>query len=93
MGFLTVPCVVADDLTEEQVRAFRIADNKTAELAGWKTKLLDEELAELCEFNMELFGFAAKEEKSEEEKDEPTIAKKQKMVKCPHCGEWLEAKR
>ena len=40
-----VPCVIADDLDEEQIRAFRLADNKTAELAEWDFDLLDEESA------------------------------------------------
>ena len=33
LGIDTVPCVVADDLTEEQIKAYRLADNKVAELA------------------------------------------------------------
>lgn len=54
----TVPCIVADDLTEEQIRAFRLADNKTAELAGWDFAKLDEELAALSlNFDMTAFGF------------------------------------
>lgn len=44
LGLETVPCVVADDLTEEQVRAFRLADNKTAELAEWDFSKLEAEL-------------------------------------------------
>lgn len=52
-----VPCVVADDLTPEQVRAFRLADNKTGELADWDFNMLGEELGELDDFNMERFGF------------------------------------
>jgi site-specific DNA-methyltransferase (adenine-specific) len=43
----TVPCVVADDLTEEQIKAFRIADNKVSEMAGWDFPMLDAELAEI----------------------------------------------
>ena len=35
LGLDTVPCILADDLSEEQVRAFRLVDNKTGELAGW----------------------------------------------------------
>lgn len=55
----TVPCIVADDLTEEQIKAFRLADNKTAELAEWDFEKLETELAELAEMgvNMEGFGF------------------------------------
>lgn len=47
IGLETVPCVVADDLTDEQVRAFRLADNKVAEASEWDEALLYEELAEL----------------------------------------------
>jgi site-specific DNA-methyltransferase (adenine-specific) len=59
LGLASVPCVVADDLTPEQIKAFRIADNKTGELAEWDFDLLERELAELTAFDvdMSLFGF------------------------------------
>lgn len=56
----TVPCIIADDLTPEQVKAFRLADNKTAELAEWDLSALEIELAELSEISdidMSDFGF------------------------------------
>lgn len=53
----TVPVVVADDLTEDQVKAYRLADNKTGELAEWDTALLDEELAGIGQLDMSQFGF------------------------------------
>ena len=46
-GLEEVPCVIADDLTEEQVKAFRIADNRTAEIAERDYELLPIELKEL----------------------------------------------
>lgn len=52
-----VPCVVADDLTDEQIKAFRLADNKVAEKAEWDFNLLDAELDDLFDFDMEAFGF------------------------------------
>jgi len=52
-----VPCVVADDLTEDQVRAFRLADNKVSEFAEWDAEKLGEELAEISDIDMSLFGF------------------------------------
>ena len=52
LGLDTVPCIVADDLTEEQIKAFRLADNKTAELAEWDFNALEKELAELSEIDM-----------------------------------------
>lgn len=54
-----VPVVIADNLTEEQVKADRLADNKTAEKAEWDFDLLTDELLSLQEldFDMEQFGF------------------------------------
>lgn len=59
LGLEKVPCIVADDLTPEQIKAFRVADNKTAELAEWDMDKLETELAELAnlDFDMEQFGF------------------------------------
>lgn len=59
LGLDTVPCIIADDLTPEQIQAFRLADNKTAELAEWDFEALESELAELTAFDvdMSLFGF------------------------------------
>jgi len=52
----SVPCVVADDLTEDEIKAFRLADNKVGELAEWDLPALDLELADL-DFDMGEFGF------------------------------------
>ena len=60
LGLEAVPCIVADDLTPEQVKAFRLADNKTAELAVWDFEALEKELNELAtdfDFDMSPFGF------------------------------------
>lgn len=59
LGLDTVPVIRADDLNEEQIRAFRLADNKTSELAGWDFTRLEEELNLLDDFDMEQFGFEA----------------------------------
>ena len=56
LGIEEVPCLIADDLTEEQIKAFRLADNKVSEVATWDFEKLDLELSEL-DFDMELFGF------------------------------------
>ena len=56
LGLQEVPCIVADDLTEEQIKAFRLVDNKTSELASWDLDKLEEELAEL-NLDMSIFGF------------------------------------
>lgn len=57
LGLSKIPCIVADDLTEEQIKAFRLADNKVAEAAEWDFDLLGEELGELLDFDMSAFGF------------------------------------
>ena len=60
LGLKEVPVVIASDLSEEQAKAFRLADNKTAELAEWDDDLLQEELDALMDdFDMEDFGFEA----------------------------------
>lgn len=56
LGLNEVPCIIADDLTEEQIKAFRLADNKVSEKADWNYILLDEELEDL-NINMNEFGF------------------------------------
>jgi len=53
----TVPCIVADDLTEEQIRAFRLADNKVSEVATWDIDLLNIELDGILDIDMSLFDF------------------------------------
>ena len=57
LGLETVPCVIADDLTEEQIKAFRLADNKTAEFAIWDLEMLNDELLSINDIDMQLFGF------------------------------------
>lgn len=87
----TVPCIIADNLTEEQVRAYRLADNKVGELAKWDFELLQQELDDVIDLDMSDFGFdmepvdidwAKVEELSDETYDEP----KKTMLKCPVCN-------
>ncbi len=53
LGLETVPCIIADDLTDGEIKAFRLADNKTAELAEWNFELLNAELEELSKLNLD----------------------------------------
>ena len=57
LGLKEVPCIVADDLNEEQIKAFRLADNKVSEQASWNYDLLDLEIDDILDINMEEFGF------------------------------------
>ena len=56
LGITEVPCIIADDLTPEQIKAFRLADNKVSEIATWDFPKLDLELAEI-NLDMTEFGF------------------------------------
>ena len=58
IGLQTVPCVIAEELSEDQIKAFRIADNKVAEFAEWDGELLPLELADIA-MDMTAFGFEA----------------------------------
>lgn len=59
LGLESVPCIIADDLTPKQIKAFRIADNKTNDKATWNNDLLGDELKDLMDsFDMTDFGFA-----------------------------------
>ena len=89
LGLEEVPCIVADDLTDEQVKAFRLADNKVSEKAIWDFELLEEELDDL-DFNMTDFGFDNIEKLDinsffEENMDPPKEDKKEVIV-CPYCN-------
>lgn len=93
LGMEYVPCILADDLSEEQVRAFRLADNKVGELAGWDFTKRDKELAKILDIDMSMFSFKEDEfdinelfEKAETQEKEH----KKKTITCPHCGETFE---
>lgn len=93
LGLDTVPVIRAEQLTEEQVAALRLADNKTNE-SGWDFELLDLELEDLGDFNMEQFGFTFSgsniDDLDELFADAPEKEKEPKKIQCPHCGEWIE---
>lgn len=65
-----VPCIMADDLTDEQIRAYRLADNKVAEFAQWDFELLNAELEQLLDFDMNSLGFFDEEDEEDEEESE-----------------------
>lgn len=75
LGYDKVPCILADDLTEQQIKAFRLADNKVGELATWNLDMLDIELDAITELDMIDFGFESfgdddTEQKRDIEEDE-----------------------
>lgn len=92
-----MPCIIADDLTPEQIKAFRLADNKVGEMACWNFAKLEEELHELSErFDMNAFGFTTEDmgdidfsEGAETDQGDLTQKDKQEIC-CPNCGELIE---
>lgn len=97
LGLKTVPVVVADKLTEEQVKAYRLADNKSGELADWNFGQLNEELQGIDDLDMTEFGFDESDMKlannwddsgSLDDYDEPDddSANDEVTYKCPECG-------
>ena len=99
----TVPCIVATDLTPEQAKAFRIADNKVSEYSKWDETLLSQELKVISElnFDFETLGFQEWETEqllnpvsiddiSEFFVDKEPKEKKRQIVKCPLCGGEFE---
>ena len=97
LGIKEVPCIIADDLTEQQIDAFRLADNKVSEIASWNFDKLEMELEsitdiDMSEFNFNLDGGNTFDESQLDElfADAPEKEKKPKMIKCPHCGQEFE---
>lgn len=95
LGMTEVPCIIADDLSEEQIRAFRLADNKSAEIATWDDALLQEELENIFNINMELFGFLDEALPDPVEEDnkytmETKIPQYQITGECPDISEMID---
>lgn len=81
-----VPVIIAKDLTEEQVRAFRLADNRVASFSSWDEAKLKEEIADINNIDLSDFGF--KKDKIDD------IFREKAEIKthiCPKCGhEWSD---
>lgn len=76
-GMDEIPCIIIDSLTEEEEKAFRLADNKTGELAEWDKTLLEAEMKSIDADDWAEFGFKETELKDLKKPDEYT---------CPKCG-------
>ena len=95
LGLEKIPCVIADDLTPEQIKAFRLIDNKTAELAEWDFEKLENELSniEIPDFDISEFDFGIKnfsEETFKNFEENVSKAKEKKVIVCPKCGEEIQ---
>ena len=97
LGLTEVPVVLADDMTDLQIKAFRLSVNKMAELAEWDDELLAVELGELnaADFDMALIGFDAAglalamglgaDFEAGSEEDQGKLDEKS-PIECPACG-------
>ena len=92
IGLEMVPIIRADDLNEEQLAAFRLADNKTGELAEWDFEKLREELSGIQSIKMQEFGFTESDEinYSDYFNDSVEEEKQVKTITCPNCGQTFE---
>lgn len=83
LGITEIPAVIADDLTEDQINAFRLADNKTHELALWDDKKLLEELEKIS-LDMIQFGFEDLEDLLEEDVFEDDFNEEELYSETPY---------
>ena len=90
LGYDEVPCVYADNMSEEQIKAFRLVDNKTHEDSKWDFSKLNEELEGIFDIDMEDFGFTDISLPAVPETQE-TTEHEARMVVCPKCGTQFEA--
>lgn len=94
LGMDEVPCIVADDLTPAQIKAFRLADNKVGELAMWDWDLLSDEMEELDELGVDMsdFGFLSLDDEDEPQEAPQDLSDEVKEVYevIIECGSELE---
>ena len=91
LGLKQVPCIVADDLTDEQIKIFRLADNKSNEKSEWDDKKLLNELEKIINLDMSIFGLVKNENVEIDIDDffEDDETKGTKKHFCPYCGVWF----
>ena len=99
LGMEELPCIILDNLTEEQERAYIIAHNKLTMNTGFDLEVLEYELNALKveDFDLSLTGFDEieieeilnNEEFNFDEVTEGNSKKEKEPKRCPHCGELL----
>jgi ParB-like chromosome segregation protein Spo0J len=105
LGLEEVPVLLCDDMTDVQVRAFRLSVNKVSEFADWDSEMLRVELDELGKdgFDIELTGFSLDEvatllingsdfEPGSEDDQGQLDKLDPKMVTCPHCSQEFDSR-
>ena len=82
LGFDKAPCIIADDLNEEQIKAFRLADNKVGEVSTWDFNQLAVELDDITSIDMSEFNFDVELPKDEEFGEDFSLADGDKSEIC-----------
>lgn len=94
LGMKVLPCIRANDLSKEQIKAFRLVDNKVGELSEWEFNKLEAELDQIGldgnSFSMADFGFIASEMKEEVLREEEVQADGKKELKLVVTEDELE---
>ena len=85
LGMKELPCIIADDLTDEQINAYRLADNKVHEYSEWDFEMLQSELDGITEIDMGKFLFVPEDKKEAKEAKEKK-SHNDKTIVCPKCG-------
>lgn len=93
LGIDEVPTICADDLTDAQIKAFRLADNKVSEKSGWDFEKLEIELEGLDELGVDMSDFGFEDEtvtanagEASEEYDAEQFSDDKFAHECPKCG-------
>lgn len=99
LGIDKIPCVVAENLSEQQIKAFRLADNRVGEASSWDWDMLQVEIDSITDIDLSDFNFIIDTdvdidsfftETEEDTKSGMESEAKPKKIQCPHCGEWIE---
>lgn len=99
LGITDIPCISANDLSDEQIKAFRLADNKTAELAEWDEDLLGKEMSGIINIDMSQFGFSVGEDELGEEVQDDKYTLKVNIPQyeitgdCPELSDMLDSSK
>ncbi|SFE90150.1 ParB N-terminal domain-containing protein [Peptostreptococcus sp. D1] len=98
LNYSQVPCIYLNNLSEEQVKAYRLVDNKTSEFAEWDFDKLMQELDKINDIDLEMYNLNSinfdELNLTDEDfiKDEPlkTKEKEKQIIYCPSCNEKIE---
>lgn len=95
LGLKEVPCIVVDDLTEQQMTELALLDNKTNEIAGWDSESLreilkDVDMSDFAELDWNIVDIVEDVNLDDFFTDAEHKEKEPKKIQCPYCKEWFE---